>query len=224
MDRERRSKISNVSGNRDPRARSSLASLIDRQTNNALQEEVQKDVEEMKELMVDEQWTNIAIPVRNTLLGLITFSERLASRFVLNDEKSRAFAQDTRQRLKVFIDKTGKDFEAVDHKAENNLKKLTDKIKKLNEKMVYDFNKINENMALVNDKTKKYDTTLDLWDGKIRKLDKKMQGVEEVSRTIKMNGQVLTDRLEAMVNEVKNELLVENVIGDAPTDPYKNLS
>lgn len=79
-------------------------------------------------------------------------------------------------------------------------------------------------MALVNDKTKKYDTTLDIWDGKIRKLDKKMQGVEEVSRTIKMNGQVLTDRLEAMVNEVKNELLVENVIGENPTDPYKNLS
>ena len=50
-----------------------------------MQKTIDYDIKQLDNLIMDEQWTNIPIPVRNTFEGIMEFCRRTASYIVSND-------------------------------------------------------------------------------------------------------------------------------------------
>ena len=50
-----------------------------------MQKTIDIDIQQLDSLILDEQWTNIPVPVRNTFEGLMEFCKRTARYIISND-------------------------------------------------------------------------------------------------------------------------------------------
>ena len=72
-------------GEGDGEGRETQMSIPLAQSRLEMQDNIEADLELLDGLILDEQWTNIPVPVRNTFEGLMEFTRRVSRTMVCND-------------------------------------------------------------------------------------------------------------------------------------------
>ena len=90
--------------------------------------EMMNHIEEMKGLIKDEEWHNIPIPVRVACEGIMAYQEKMTSSILFNAEQAHKKVVRLQDQARSEEHKNKTRFEQMDHKYENAVKKLSDRV------------------------------------------------------------------------------------------------
>lgn len=67
-------------------------------------------------------------------------------------------------------------------------------------------------------------TQLEMWDGKIRRMDQKMKTLDDTASMLASTASEQKNDFTRITTELKDMFLIEGVIGEEETDAYADLS
>ncbi len=65
--------------------------------------------------------------------------------------------------------------------------------------------------------------TLEVWDGKIRRLDGKIIGLQDIASILETSGDSIKKEFKTSMKQINDMFLIPGVIGPDPTDLYENI-
>ena len=181
-------------------------------------------VEELGSLIKDEEWHNIPAPVRTTCEGFIAFQKKVTESIVFNAETAHKKVIALLEKQRKFEYKTKESFSEITRNMEMNNKKLSDRINQQKSDSKRDFTMNSEATSRLQNSIQSIQGTLEVWDGKIRRLDTKLVSMTELAQKLESSRESQTLSFESFNKKMKSMLEIPGLLGSEPSDAHKDIA